>query len=273
MSLHEIEIILLWFSTGLYVIATTLALSGALWTNAKLQEFGYWICAVAATSHGTGLLLRWYLAGRAPYQDTYEKLSSHAWWVLVMYLILVRMWPFMKQAGVLVYPATLLLTGWATLQSKDITQVPATYQTFWLSVHVVFAKMSYGSALFATGTSVMYLMKTRFLKVKESWLLKMPEPAQLDYYSYRLTAFAFVMMGVMIASGAIWAHQAWGRYWFWDPIETWSLISWLCYGLYLHLRFTGGKPKHAALFNVFALFLLIITFFGLPYMYDSIHRS
>jgi len=72
-------------------------------------------------------------------------------------------------------------------------------------------------------------------------MAKLPDIKKIDHWSYQFSAFAFVMLGIMIASGAVWAFKAWGSYWSWDPIETWALISWLVYGLYFHLRTTMGR--------------------------------
>jgi len=102
---------------------------------------------------------------------------------------------------------------------------------------------------------------------------KLPATEKLDILIYRFSAFAFVMLGIMIASGAVWAYKAWGRYWGWDPIETWALISWLVYGLYLHLRITlGWKGRRAAWLALFAVVLVIFSFFGIPLVYPSVHE-
>jgi ABC-type transport system involved in cytochrome c biogenesis permease subunit len=79
------------------------------------------------------------------------------------------------------------------------------------------------------------------------------------------------MMGIMIASGAIWAYKSWGRYWGWDPIETWSLICWLAYGAYLHLRINGLRGKAAAWLCFVVIIVAVFSFFGAPYLYPTIH--
>jgi ABC-type transport system involved in cytochrome c biogenesis permease subunit len=86
----------------------------------------------------------------------------------------------------------------------------------------------------------------------------------IDELSAKLIAFGFVADTVMIASGAIWAHGLWGRYWAWDPIETWSLVSWLTYAVYLHVRFTlGWTGSRAAWLALGAAAMIVVTFFGI----------
>jgi ABC-type transport system involved in cytochrome c biogenesis permease subunit len=134
------------------------------------------------------------------------------------------------------------------------------YRSNWLMVHVVFAWLAFGSYVVASALAGYFLWVTRRA-------VPVPEPDRrglVDELAARLIAFGFVSDSVMIASGAIWAHGLWGRYWAWDPIETWSLVSWLVYGVNLHLRFTlGWQGRRAAWVAVLSVLGIIVTFFGL----------
>lgn len=271
MNIEVAEITLFWLAVILYAVATVLAAIGVVWTKQNLQRAGNLIFVLALFPHGIAIILRWLATGHGPYLQTYEIVSSDAWVGAALFMLLLWRLPRLMPAALFVYPLTLAFSGWALLSSREISQIPATFQTIWLIIHIIFAKFTYGSALISSALAGLYLLKK---SGKQSpWLERLPEPAWLDYYSYRLSAFAFLMAGVMIVAGAIWANQAWGYYWAWDPIETWSLISWLLYGLYLHYRFTGGKPRRAALLNLLSLLILLITLFAVPYLYDTVHSE
>jgi cytochrome c-type biogenesis protein CcsB len=105
-------------------------------------------------------------------------------------------------------------------------------------------------------------------------LAKLPRQEILDDLSFRFVGFGFIVLGMMIAAGAIWANEAWGRYWGWDPIETWSLVSWLVYAAYLHTRLTlGWKGRRSAWFGALALPIVLFALIGVPIVYNSIHGA
>jgi ABC-type transport system involved in cytochrome c biogenesis permease subunit len=134
------------------------------------------------------------------------------------------------------------------------------FRSGWLAVHVTFAWLAFGSYLVASALALQYLWVTR-----RAAAVPVPDRrAVLDELAARLIAFGFVADSVMIASGAIWAHGLWGRYWGWDPIETWSLVSWLIYGVNLHLRFTlGWSGRRAAAVAALSVVGIVVTFFGI----------
>ena len=224
--------------------------------------------------HSAALGLRWLEAGHGPYLRQYEVYSSDVWVMMVMFL-LVQFWrPALRTAGMVAMPVCLLLIGMAVMASPEIRDLPVTFKTYWLIVHILFAKLAYGSALMGTAMGVLYLasqQKTRTNRLT-NFYRRLPPLEVLDELSYAFIGFGFVMLGIMIVAGSIWAKNAWGRYWGWDPVETWALISWLFYGLYLHLRVTfkwqGGR---AAWFSVVAMAVLIFALFGIGWFYQSFH--
>jgi ABC-type transport system involved in cytochrome c biogenesis permease subunit len=101
-----------------------------------------------------------------------------------------------------------------------------------------------------------------------------PGSAVLDAYTVRFVGFGFLFWTITIAAGAIWANQSWGRYWGWDPIETWSLIAWLVYGLFLHARlFFRLRPASTAWCSVGAFAVFILTLLILPFLIPSMHSA
>ena len=136
----------------------------------------------------------------------------------------------------------------------------------WLLAHVGVAIVAYGIFAFSFGTAILYLVKDRF---KAKWL---PAKDKLDELTYQLIAFAFPFMILVIVTGAIWAEQAWGTYWSWDPKETWSLITTLIYLGYLHARLVmGWKGKVAAWFAVVGFLAVIFTYLGVSFLLSGLH--
>jgi ABC-type transport system involved in cytochrome c biogenesis permease subunit len=126
--------------------------------------------------------------------------------------------------------------------------------------------------LIALGSSIFYLLKER--KGESGFYQKLPALDVLDTYSYKFSGFGFVFWTITVVAGALWANEAWGRYWGWDPIETWSLITWLLFGVYLHLRrFFRLQGKKAAWLMILCFIFSIITLFIIPFVVDTIHTE
>jgi len=139
---------------------------------------------------------------------------------------------------------------------------------------VTFAKLSYASFIAAFAIGVVYLLRERKDVKPGTLLARLPEQRVLDELSFQFVSVGFIFLSVMIVAGAIWANEAWGRYWNWDPIETWSLISWIVYAAYLHTRLTlGWKGSRSAWFAVAALPVMAFTLIGVPLAYNSIHGA
>jgi len=143
------------------------------------------------------------------------------------------------------------------------------FQSNWLWVHVGFAWLAFGAFTMASAVGVVYLLKDRegLNQRAKDFYEKFPPLEILNDLGLRLIAFGFVADTVMITTGAIWAGKLWGRYWSWDPVETWSLITWLIYGTNLHLRLTyGWKGRKAAWLAIISIAGVIILFFGLGFI-------
>jgi len=177
-----------------------------------------------------------------------------------------------KMSGIM--PAAFLFIGMGVMASPEIRELPSSFKTYWLIVHIMFAKLAYGGAIIGTALSALYLWKGK--KEREGKVTKfysrLPSLEVLDELAYAFIAFGFLMIGIMIIAGSIWANQAWGSYWSWDPVETWSLISWFFYGIYLHLRITfGWRGPRPAWFSVICVLVLIFALSGIGLFYDSAH--
>ena len=131
--------------------------------------------------------------------------------------------------------------------------VPA-LQSYWLSIHVTAMTLATGIFFVAAVLGVMYLVAERYrarvaagkAQGDNGLLARIPDSAQLDKLTYRTVIFGFPVWTFGVIAGAIWADQAWGRYWGWDPVETWAFITWVLYAAYLHARATAGWRGRAA---------------------------
>ncbi len=133
------------------------------------------------------------------------------------------------------------------------------FKSPWLAVHVLFAWLAYGSFAVAGAIGFYYIMLYYGAKSDEE-----EKKRKLDDLNLRLTGFGFVSHTVMTGAGAIWAYGLWGSYWSWDPVETWSLITWLAYGINIHLQLTmNWRGMKGALLSILCLVAVIITYFGL----------
>jgi len=269
----ETQLVLFWVSVTFCFLATVFFFSALSFKKEKLQNYGVGCSYIAFLPMAAALVLRWIQTGHVPSIGAYEVYTIYAGGVLLFYSIIQYWKPKVTIAGTVVLPVATLMTGIGVMSSTELTELPKTYFTYWLGIHMVFATLALGGVMVSAGMCIIYLVKSRQEeKGRVTPLLeKLPDLDRLDYLGHRITLFAFLMIGIMIASGAVWAYKSWGRYWGWDPIETWSLISWLVYGLYLHLRLTGIKGKLASWLHIAVVVIVVFSFYGAPYLYPTIH--
>ncbi len=275
MTSIKIQLLAFWASVGFCFGGTFFFVASLIFKKENWIKTGVVFSYLAFVPLTGVIILRWIQTGHFPYWGVYEVFSSYAWGALFFFVAVQAFKPNLRVTGAVVLPAVMLMLGVAVMNSTEMKEIPRTFFTYWLGIHILFAKLSYGSVLISAGLAMMYLIKHRQEERGNvnPLLDKLPPVDKLDFWSYQFAAFAFVMLGIMIASGAVWAYKAWGRYWGWDPIETWALISWLVYGLYLHLRITmGWKGKRACWLAIFAVILVLFSFFGIPLVYPSVHE-
>jgi len=271
----KLQLILYWLTVGFCFAGTVLFITSIIFKKERLVKYAVWFAYLAALPLNGAIIDRWVQTGHFPYWGVYEVFASYAWGALLFYLAVQIFKPNLRIAGAVVLPVVMLMTGIAVMSSTEMKEIPRTFFTFWLGVHILFAKLAYGAVLISAALSISYLVKSKQEETGSvnPLLARLPQTEKIDHWSYQFAAFAFVMLGIMIASGAVWAYKAWGRYWGWDPIETWALISWLVYGGYFHLRRTMGlKGKKAAWLGIFAVILVMFSFFGIPLFYPSVHE-
>jgi cytochrome c-type biogenesis protein CcsB len=226
----------------------------------RAAKIGLIVTLIGWAAHITTIVTRGFAAHRVPWGNMYEFSTVVAFIAVSAFLVLlVRQRA--RWLGVFVLLPVVLYLGLAgtVLYVKAGPLVPA-LNSYWLKIHVL-AAISATAMFFVSGiVAILYLAKLR--RPNGPLMARLPDAPSLDRLTYGLVAFAFPIWTFAIMAGAIWAEAAWGRYWGWDPKETWSFITWVIYAAYLHSRATAGwKGKRAAYFAVVAFAALIINYY------------
>ncbi|MFC1943494.1 c-type cytochrome biogenesis protein CcsB [Chloroflexota bacterium] len=268
------EAILFWITVALYLVSSVTFLASLIFRKAKWPDYAIVITFLGFLSHNATIATRWVATGHAPLMGDYENTLAGSWLIILLFLIVQLRFQNLRSLGVAVVPFALLMLGYGVMRSPQLEPLTPPFQSNWLYVHVTFAWFAYSSYVIATGLAVLFLLNGRGLETEagSGFYRRLPSPGVLDELSYRFITFGFVADAVMLVAGSIWANSLWGSYWAWDPIETWSLISWLIYGLYLHLRVVHGwRLKRAAWLAIVALPAVIVSFFGINYLATGLH--
>ncbi len=273
MDALSLSVSLYWAAVTLYAVSAVLFAVILFWRREGWLRGATWLVAATLVPHGASILLRWMEVDHGPYINRYEVFSSDVWVGVAVFLAFQWRHPRLRLAGVAIMPLALLLMGVGVLSTADAEPLPPSLRSYWLVVHVGFAKLALGSMLVAFGVSVVYLLQRRAQRAGAGGALgSLPGPARLDELGYRFTGLAFVCLTIMVLSGSIWAQDAWGNYWSWDAIETWSLATWLLYGTNLHLRTAfHWNGSRAAWLSVATLAVMLLAFKGLAYVTPGAH--
>ena len=226
--------------------------------------------AFSLTLHTAALVLRGVEAGRLPMTNQYEFATCFAWALCLVSLVFIRKYRF-HVLGVFALPVIFLIMGYAAMQSRDIKPLMPALQSGWLAFHVSTAIIAYGAFGVSAALGSIFLLRGR---MKENGFLArhIPGENKLDLIAYRSVCLGILFLTLTILTGAIWAERAWGSYWSWDPKETWSLVTWIIYAVYLHLRLRRGwKGKAAAVFAVVGFVCVIFTYIGVNTFLPGVH--
>ncbi|MCU1587155.1 MAG: putative cytochrome assembly protein [Frankiales bacterium] len=232
--------------------------------------------------HVISLVLRGFAAHRVPWGNMYEFSSAVALVAVTGFLLLVLRGKVERALGAFIMLPVVLYLGLASsvLYTEAGPLVPA-LNSYWIKIHVAAAITASGAFMLSGVVAVLYLIRTRYDDLEASGApvrfpislgAQLPLAPVLDRVSYSVIAFAFPVWTFAVIAGAIWAESAWGRYWGWDPKETWSFITWVLYAGYLHARATAGwKGRRAAWVAVAAAIALIIDYYVVNIFVVGLH--
>ena len=269
-QLLAIERILFYGVFGCYLASMFLYIVFIALKNEKIAKIAIVLQVCGIVFNLLTMIVRGINAGRLPLTNQYEFATAFAFGLALVSIIFILKFKFLT-LGAFASPVTFIVLGYAAMQSKEIHELMPALKSSWLGVHVSSAIIAYGSFGVAFVLSVIYLMKDRMSG--SSFLDKhIPKKEKLDLISYRSVALGLMFLTVCIITGAIWAQKAWGSYWSWDPKETWSLITWLIYAVFLHLRLRKGwSGKTAAIFAIVGFVCVIFTYLGVNTLLPGLH--
>ena len=257
--------------TFVYGLAAVLYVFSLVFRKETPGKLASWVALVGCIGNAAGLALRWYESyqigggyGHAPLSNIYESLTFFALMITVIYLLVEKRYQS-RVIGAFALPLAFLALAYASFGTSDKIQplIPA-LKSNWLIAHVITCFIGYSAFGVAFGISIMYLFTTgRRREPAGAILSRMPDTTMLDELTHQLIMFGFLFLTVGIITGAVWANSAWGRYWGWDPKETWSFITWLIYAAILHFRLMRGwRGKRIAVLSIIGFAAVLFTYFG-----------
>ena len=234
----------------------------------KFARIAFFVQAGGFAVHTVALVVRGIGAGRLPMTNQYEFATSFAWGLCLVSLIFVWKYKF-QVLGAFSTPVIFLIIGYAAMQSRDVLELMPALRSSWLGFHVSTAIIAYGAFGVSFALGIIYLLRDRLGSFLDAHI---PSSARLDQIAYRSVSLGLLFLTFTIVTGAIWAERAWGSYWSWDPKETWSLITWIIYMLYLHMRMRRGlKGRAAAIFAIIGFICVLFTYIGVNTFLPGIH--
>jgi cytochrome c-type biogenesis protein CcsB len=264
--------VLFWVAVALYGLSAFAYILGFIGRSTRLFLLGLGASAAGFVPHTLHIVVRWVSGGTTPFITIAESITLGIWVSVLFHLLVQLRTRNLRPLGVLVMPVAFVLMGWgAMLQTPPQAGLVPALQSAWLWVHIVGASTGFSSVLIAAALGLLFLLRSRGQGGVYDML---PAPAALDDLSYRFVIGGFTMYGLMIVSGAFWANQVKGSFWNWDPVEVWSLVSWLVYGIYLHLRITfGWRGQRLAIYSLVAMVAMVVSYWGIPFFVSTFHSG
>jgi len=254
----------------------------AIMTTAQLPEFAegrrsfalpVGLLAAVVLALATAIAIRWVRESQGPFLTLYDILLSNIFSLGAVSLYMIWRHRHLQMTLLLSGPLLMLMGIWLVRVPSQAVPLPATFENYWLWLHVLSGKVFLGVCL-VSASSAGLLLLARFAPRSRLaiYLAARPEIRTAVWSSLFL---AFVFHSLMLLAGSVWAHSAWGRYWSWDPLETWTLATWIVLGGILHARATfKNMPDtlgYGLVVGVFALAFL--TFLGVPFLSIAPHKG
>jgi len=229
--------------------------------------------AAATLLLGIAIAGRWIREGQGPFLTMYDVLLSNAFSLGLLFLLVAWRVPSVRAATLIACPVLLLLGAWMQVVPNEAVPLPPTFDNAWLWVHVGAGKLFLGVCLASASAAAVLLLRQRASAGRQFGMTR--DAAAMANAVWPLFFLAFIFHSFMLVAGSVWAHSAWGRFWSWDPLETWTLVTWLMLGFILHARVTfKGMSDNVGYALVIASFVLaFLTFFGVPLVSNAPHKG
>lgn len=231
----------------------------------------YWIIVALVVLHTLGLAARWYISGHAPWSDAYESMIYVAWATVVFSVFFSRKSSLTVASGTFVGAMVLMVAHWNWMDPA-IANLQPVLDSYWLMIHVAVIVGSYGPFTLGMILGLVALILMLFVNDKNRQKIDL-SIKEITYINEMALTIGLVMLTIGNFLGGQWANESWGRYWGWDPKETWALISIIVYAFVIHMRFIPGM-KNRWIFNVmsvFAFYSILMTYFGVNFYLSGLH--
>jgi ABC-type transport system involved in cytochrome c biogenesis permease subunit len=267
----EQELQFLWAAIVAYVLAGVIAIIGVV-LGKRPERAVLALIAAGLALQALSIGLRWDRLGHGPFITMFEILNSNVWSLMFAYSIAYWRIPRLRASAAAVLPLMFVMMGWLMVAHPGEGHYPPTYNTPWLYIHIGLGKVFLGAVLVAVGVSCVILLRRAVWGTRK--FAQLPGDKQLDELAFRCMAIGLIFHTLMLIAGAIWAQDAWGRYWDWDPLETWAFITWLTVVFTLHARLTFRITPQAHAVMILSVFVIaFLTFFGVPFVSMTPHQG
>ena len=265
-----------------YLLSAAFYLGLLIFKQPRAGQIGMLLALAGVVVQTAAIGLRWYESyqighGHAPLTNMYESLVFFAWCTTLVYLYLEYRYKA-RVLGAFVLPCVAVAMAYASFSDRiddRINPLIPALQSNWLIAHVVTCFIGYAAFAVAGGLGLMYLLKRRAVDRQapaNSIGGSLPELRVIDDLTHRTIVFGFLWLSAGIITGAVWANEAWGTYWSWDPKETWSIITWFLYASTLHARFTRGwSGRRIAWLAIAGFVAVFFTYFGVNFLLSGLH--
>ncbi len=256
-----------------YILATTAYLVYFAGQKKEVRTVARGILFAAGIIHTVSIVGRYVEVGHTPITSMHESVSFFAW--AMTWGFLSFRWRYqVKNFGTFVSIMVTILMILSALFSQAVVPLPPALRSNWLPIHASIALMA--NAFLAMGFcgGIMYLLQEREIKSRKFGIFykRLPSLEALDNLNHHCLSIGFVLLTLGIITGSLWAEQAWGAYWQWDPKETWALITWFIYAALLHFRLTmGWRRRRAAIISIIGFSAAMFTLWGVTYLLGGIH--
>jgi len=256
-----------------YLIATITYLTGTAFKHENLKRYSFATFIVATIAHIGYFMWRWWakydlldltISNAAPIRGAFEYSMALALGMAVVVILAKSKMPWISSSGM---SATALMMAFAATRNMDIHDLMPALRSPWFFVHAGTGVVAYAAFAVAAVAGVKYLQMLKKNEDEDGKLM-----IQIDRMSYRAIVFGMLFFTVTIISGSLWAADAWSRFWFWDPKELWSLITWIFYAIYLHQRLRKNwRGKRCAILAIVGVGLVLFTWLGVNNLLYGLH--